>query len=434
MLLPSSYAMERPYRLVLGGPAAGAVAAAHFGSCIGESNLLGADVGGTSCDISVVLDGKPWMNDIVELEWDLIVNALSAEIVTLGAGGGSVVTVGKTGELRVGPESAGADPGPACYGRGGRQPTVTDAALLMGILTPARFLGGEMRLDAALSLEAFESLPSSLSLRDRIHFAWMIGLHNISEGLLDITIRRGIDPRDFSLLAFGAAGPMMLPMLLDLLPMRSVIVPPHPGQFSAAGLLSSDRVFSESRTLYGVLSPALAPAISELLATMEDDLLTRAAVKDRQVGVVRTFDGRLAGQGWQTPFIPIPSGDLDAGSIAAMIAAFHDEYQQRNGNRFDTMPVEGVTYRVQVFVPSPKIRYPTVAATLHPRGGVVRAGTTMLRHLYPADVEAPCYERSDLAAGDQLEGPAIVWEEASTTFVPVGRTATVGPHGELVLA
>jgi N-methylhydantoinase A len=434
MLLPSSYAMERPYRLVLGGPAAGAVAAAHFGSCIGESNLLGADVGGTSCDISVVLDGKPWMNDIVELEWDLIVNALSAEIVTLGAGGGSVVTVGKTGELRVGPESAGADPGPACYGRGGRQPTVTDAALLMGILTPARFLGGQMRLDGELSLEAFERLPSSLSLGERIHFAWMIGLHNISEGLLDITIRRGIDPRDFSLLAFGAAGPMMLPMLLDLLPMRSVIVPPHPGQFSAAGLLSSDRVFSESRTLYGILSPELAPRISELLTTMEDDLLSRAGVQDRQVRVVRTFDGRLAGQGWQTPFIAIPQGDLDAGSIAGMVAAFHDEYQQRNGNRFDTMPVEGVTYRVQVFVPSPKIRYPTVADTLHQPGGLPRAGTTTLRHVYPQDVEAPCYERFALGAGDQLEGPAIVWEETSTTFVPMGRTAIVGEHGELVLS
>jgi N-methylhydantoinase A len=270
----------------------------------------------------------------------------------------------------------------------------------------------------------------------------MIGLHNISEGLLDITIRRGIDPRDFSLLAFGAAGPMMLPMLLDLLPMRSVIVPPHPGQFSAAGLLSSDRVFSESRTLYGIISPDLASSISDLLATMEADLLSRASVKDRQVRVVRTFDGRLAGQGWQTPFIPIPQGDLDAGSIAAMVAAFHDEYHQRNGNRFDTMPVEGVTYRVQVFVPSPKIRYPAVAATLHPRGGVPRAGTTTLRYLYHLenldnlasnDIEAPCYERSALGAGDRLEGPAIVWEDASTTLVPSGRTATVGEHGELVV-
>jgi N-methylhydantoinase A len=434
MLMPSSYAMERPYRLVLGGPAAGAIAAAHFGTFIGENNLLGADIGGTSCDISVVLDGKPWMNDIVELEWDLIVNALSAEIVTLGAGGGSVVTVGKTGELRVGPESAGADPGPACYGRGGVQPTVTDAALLMGILTPARFLGGKMPLEKALALEAFESLPTSLSRRDRIRFAWMIGLHNISEGLLDITIRRGIDPRDFSLLAFGAAGPMMLPMLLDLLPMKSVIVPPHPGQFSAAGLLSADRVFSESRTLYGILTPDLAPKISELLAAMEDDLVSRAAVKDRPVRVVRTFDGRLVGQGWQTPFIPVPEGELGAGSIASMVTGFHDEYQQRNGNRFDTMPVEGVTYRVQVFVPSPKIRFPTLAAALHRDGGVATAGTTTLRHIYDEDTEAPCYERSTLSAGDRLEGPAIVWEEASTTFVPSGRTATIGEHAELVIS
>jgi N-methylhydantoinase A len=425
--------MERPYRLVLGGPAAGAIAAAHFGTFIEENNLLGADIGGTSCDISVVLDGKPWMNDIVELEWDLIVNALSAEIVTLGAGGGSVVTVGKSGELHVGPESAGADPGPACYGRGGVQPTVTDAALLMGILTPGRFLGGRMPLDEDLSLRAFETLPTSLSLTDRIRFAWMIGLHNISEGLLDITIRRGIDPRDFSLLAFGAAGPMMLPMLLDLLPMKSVVVPPHPGQFSAAGLLSADRVFSESRTLYGILTPELAPKISDLLDAMENDLIRRAGFMDRPARVVRTFDGRLAGQGWQTPFIPVPAGELDARSVRAMVTAFHDEYEQRNGNRFDTMSVEGVTYRVQVFVASPKIRFPTLAPAVHPGGDVPRAGTTTIRHIYDQDVEAPCYERSILGAQDRLAGPAIVWEDASTTFVPRGRTATVGKHAELVI-
>jgi len=433
MLMPASYAMERPHRLVVGGPAAGAVAGAHFGSFIGKPNLLCADVGGTSCDISVVLGGDLWMSDLVELEWDLVVNALSTEIVTLGAGGGSIVAVGNAGELRVGPESAGADPGPASYGRGGVQPTLTDAALLIGILAPDRFLGGRMPLDPAKSHVAFETLQTPLAFGDRVRFAWNIGLHNVAEGLLDITIRRGIDPRDFCLLAFGAAGPMLLPMLLDQLPMESVIVPPHPGEFSAAGLLSSDRVFTDSWTLYGVVDAESVAPLNELFAEAERRLLARAGSDADQARIVRTFDGRIVGQGWQTPFIPVPAGELDESSVAAMVGGFHDEYQKRNGNRFDRMPVEGVTYRVQVIVGSEKIRYDRLSG---PRSGPgpEPAGTTTIRYLSPEDVEAPCYQRDDLLRADVLEGPAVVWEATSTTFVPSGRRATVGDHGELIVA
>jgi N-methylhydantoinase A len=431
MLMPASYAIERPYRLVVGGPAAGTVASAHFGSVIGKANLLCGDVGGTSCDISVVLGGQPWVNTTFEVEWDLIVSALSTEIVTLGAGGGSVVTVGRAGELRVGPDSAGADPGPACYGRGGTRPTLTDAALLIGILAPGRFLGGQMPLDPGQAIAAFEGLDTSLTLSERISYAWRIGLHNIAEGLQDITIRRGIDPRDFSLVAFGAAGPMTLPNLLDMLHLQSVIVPPNPGAFSALGLLSSDQVYSQTRTLYGVLHPHAAPKIADLFDTMECELLNRAAVSRDEVQVVRTFDGRLLGQGFETPFIPIPEGRIDAGTIARMVAAFHDEYEKRNGTRFETFPVEGVIYRLQLIVPSAKVSYPTIAA----RSGdaIPVAGEVTLRHLQDG-TRATCYERSALRATDHIAGPAIIWEEMSTTFIPHGRNATVGDFGEIVVA
>jgi N-methylhydantoinase A len=432
MLMPSSYAMEAPYRLVVGGPAAGTVASAHLGFFIEKSNLLCADVGGTSCDISIVLDGRPWVNNTFEIEWDLMVNALSTEVVTLGAGGGSIISVGTTGELQTGPDSAGADPGPACYDKGGREPTVTDAALLIGILSPDRFLGGKMPLRQDLSRMAFEGLDTPLPLSDRVRYAWMIGLHNIAEGILDITIRRGIDPRDFSLVAFGAAGPMMLPALLDLLPLESVIVPPNPGGFSAQGLVSSDQVFSHSRTLYGLLNPNLAPAVSELFRTMEADMLSRAGVRADEASIVRSMDGRLLGQGWETPFIPVPGGDIGPDQVQEIVANFHQEYEQRNGNRFESIPVEGVTYRVQVIVPSQKVEYARLA--VRPRDQAApRAGTTVLRHLYEDDIEASGYERSDLAAGDVIDGPAIVWEENSTTFVPPRYTATVGAFGELIV-
>jgi N-methylhydantoinase A len=432
MLMPASYAMQRPYRLVVGGPAAGTVATAHLGSIIGRPNLLAADVGGTSCDISVVIDGQPWVNDSFELEFDLVVTTLSTEVVTLGAGGGSLISIGRSGELRVGPGSAGAEPGPACYGKGGTRPTVTDAALLIGILAPDQFLGGRMPLHPDQSLAAFDGLDTPLSLGQRIGDSWRIGLHNIAEGLVDLTIRRGIDPRDFSLVAFGAAGPMTLPGLLDLVPLESVIVPPNAGGFSALGLLSSDQVFSVNRTLYATLVPGVEGRITALLDEMERELRESVGPTGDDVRVVRTFDGRLLGQGFETPFIPIPSGDLTTDSLGEMIAGFHTEYEKRNGHRFDAFPVEGVTYRVQMIVPSQKVRYAELAAR---DGGAPQAVETVtIRHLYDADVQACVFERAGLLGDDVVAGPAIIREPTSTTFVPANRQATVGRHGEIVIA
>jgi N-methylhydantoinase A len=431
MLMPASYAMQRPHKLVVGGPAAGTVASAHFGAHIDLRDILCADVGGTSCDISLVLNGRPWANDTFELEWDLVVNALSTEIVTLGAGGGSIVSIGSAGELRVGPESAGADPGPACYGKGGTAPTITDAALSIGILAPDRFVGGKVPLHPQLALDAFDALDTSIGRSERIRQSWLLSLHNISEGIIDIAIRRGLDVRDLSLMAYGAAGPMTLPGLLDLLPLRAVVVPPNPGGFSALGLVSADRVFSESLTLQGILGPDIAPRLTELFERVEQDLLEQAGVRAEEATAIRTFDGRLLGQGWETPFVPVPSGPLGPKEVQQMIDAFHDEYDQRNGHRFESFPVEGVAYRVQLVVPTDKVTFDILperaGAPLQPRG------SADLAHLYPEGATASCYERDDLLAGDVLLGPAIVWETNSTTFVPKDRRATVGSYGELVV-
>ena len=213
-----------------------------------------------------------------------------------GAGGGSIVSIGKTGELCVGPDSAGADPGPACYGKGGTAPTVTDAALAIGILAPDRFVGGRVPLFPELAMAAFEKLDTRLPLPERVRQAWLIGQHHVAEGLLDIAVRHGIDVRDFHLMAFGAAGPMLLPGILDLLPVKRIVVPPNPGGFSALGLLSSDQVFSGTRTLYGVLDPGLAPDIDALLTSLEDSLLAAAGVPPGAAQVVRTSTGGCAGR------------------------------------------------------------------------------------------------------------------------------------------
>jgi N-methylhydantoinase A len=430
MLLAADYAMERPYELVAGGPAAGTVASAHFGHLIGDHQLVCADVGGTSTDISVVIDGLPYTAPTFELEYDLVVNALSNDIITLGAGGGSIVRVAPTGDISTGPASAGADPGPASYGAGGTEPTLTDAAVVMGILDPQRFLGGKKPLYPDLAVQAFDSLDTKLPFDQRVRFAWDMGLNNVAEGLINISIRRGIDLREYSLVAFGAGGPMMLTGLLDVLPMRRVIVPPHPGLFSALGLVSSDRVYSDHLCRYMSLSngdDAVAAELDHLFNDMERRLLERAGVDRSSARVVRNFDGRLAGQSWETPFIDVPDGTITIDVLRRMATEFHDVYERRNGNRFGSIGVEGVVYRVQVFVDSDKVTYQVV-----PKGnGAVPARSTVLRYLYGDDVPAHEYDRPTLGVGDVIEGPAIVREELSTTLVPRGRTATVGRYGEL---
>jgi N-methylhydantoinase A len=431
-LAPLAMALEHPSRIVFSGPAAGTVACAHFGQLIDDANLLCADVGGTSCDISVVTRGQPFVNTIFELEHDLIVNTLSNEITSVGAGGGSIVSITPTGEVKVGPESAGADPGPACYGRGGQEPTTTDAFLLIGILDPSKFVGGRAQLDVELAREAFERLETAATLHERVRFAYHMALNNIAHGVLDVVVKNGVDPRDYSLVAYGAAGPMLLPALLDLIHVRRVIVPPHPGLFSALGLVSADRVYADSRSAYKILTPEAAAEVNAVYAGMEAAMTERLGDLAAQVTFARSFDGQLLGQVWETPLIAVPGGTITSVAIEQMIANFHDEYEQRSGNRFESMPVQGVTYRLSAIVPTEKVKYPTPRT--RPAGETLQpSGTVILRYLEDAEVEAPEYDRATLMLGDEIEGPAVIREPLSTTHLSRGQHATIGQVGEIVI-
>ncbi|HTR73943.1 MAG TPA: hydantoinase/oxoprolinase family protein [Solirubrobacterales bacterium] len=430
MLAPVETAMARPSRVIFSGPAAGTSASAHFGELIGDRDLLCVDVGGTSTDVSVVVGGRPIVNNTVELEHDMLVSTLSNEITSVGAGGGSIVWVGDSGEIQVGPKSAGAEPGPACYARGGTEPTMTDACLLIGILDEERFLGGEGRLDRSLALEAFESLDTPLDLSERVFNAFNIGLNNIAEGIVDIVIRNGIDPREFSLVAYGAAGPMLLPALIGLIGARRAIVPPHPGLFSALGLLSADMVFMESRSRYLPLAPDSAAEIRAIYEELQEAVEAQVG-GDSGAAISRSFDARMAGQAYETPFIDAPDGEIDEGAIATMVTTFHDVYEQRAGNRFAEVPLQGVTFRVQATVPTPKAAFAELDRGDGDGPPVSREVT--IEHLQGAPYAAAEYQREQLRAGDRLSGPAIVREALSTTFVPPGQELGVGAYGELIV-
>jgi N-methylhydantoinase A len=428
-LVNADIAMEQPFEIVFAGPAAGTVASAHFGKLIDRGDLLCVDIGGTSCDISMVSKGEPYVNTTFLLEHDLIVNALSNEVESIGAGGGSLVTISPSGEVLVGPGSAGADPGPACYGKGGTQPATTDTLILMGIIDPKTFAGGRMSLDPAKSQEAFENLDTTLSLHNRVNYAFNIGINNVAEGITNIAIKHGIDPRDYSLVAFGAAGPMLLPACMDLVHAREVIVPPHPGLFSALGLVSSDQVYGDSRSSYVMLGAEAAESINKIYSQMEEKLRERFDDSEHNVQFVRSMDARLAGQTWETPFVSVPSGEITEDKVTEMIETFHQVYESRAGNRFDGLPVQAVTYRVEAVIKVDKVDYPV----LEKGDGAVLApdSTFELRYLTDEPVTAGRYQRETFKAGDRIEGPAVIHEALSTTFMLPGQVAVVGEYGEL---
>ena len=429
-LVPWEQALVHPYRIIFAGPAAGAASCVRLGEAMGEENLICADVGGTSTDVALIMNGSPFTNDMFELEFDMVINALSTEVSSVGAGGGSIVSVSPSGDIQVGPKSAGAIPGPACYCRGGELPTVTDACLLMGILEARDFAEGQLTLDPQKAQAAFESLETPLSMEQRVSFAYRIAVNNIAEEVANLTIRHGADPRDFSLVAYGAAGPMLLAGAQELLQLKRIIIPPHPGLFSALGLLSTDMVYSESLSAYILLFPDAAEQVNEIFESME------AKLKDRiPEGVEwefrRSFDGRLMGQSWETPFVDVPSGTIDADALQVIVKNFHDEHLRRNGQVFLDMPVQGASYRVQLVVKSEKFEYVAHELSSDPLPDSI--GSRELKYLTEQPVTASIYERDSLLPGMSVDGPAIIQEALSTILVLPNQKAVVGQFNELQL-
>jgi N-methylhydantoinase A len=218
---------------------------------------------------------------------------------------------------------------------------------------------------------------------------------------------------------------------MDLVHVRKVIVPPHPGLFSALGLLSSDLVYADSRSAYTVLTPDAADSIDQVYQGIEEELLSRMSARREDVQIERTFDGRLLGQTWETPFVEVPGGRITADAIGTMIENFHQVYEQRAGNRFDAIPVQGVTFRVQVIVPVEKVAYRRIEDR---DGGELKPERTVtLRYLQDQEVQAAEHQRDHLKRGDRIEGPAVIREALSTTHIGQDQVATVGDYGELVI-
>lgn len=431
-VLSADEVVDQPISTVLSGPAAGALGAAVIADAAGFDRVLTLDGGGTSTDVTVVLDGKP------ALTTEGSVGAYPSKIpmidvVTVGSGGGSIAWISPERTLKVGPRSAGADPGPMCYGTGGREPTVTDAHVLLGRLPPG-LLGGAITLDVDAARRGIQALAAELDLDLERCAAGVIEIAawNQANALRRITVSRGLDVRDFTLVTFGGSGSLAACRLLDVLGLASVVVPRDPGNLSAYGLLTVDVRNDYVRTAvarHDALDVAAVARIFDDLQAEAGAALAREGFDTAQQRFVRTADLRYVGQAFEVR-VDVPAGPLTPAATNAVAAAFHDEHRTRYGYDFrndQRQPVEWVNLRVTGVGP---IRRPEIAE-IAPGGG---AEASSLRPVYfDAWTDTAVFDRAALGAGDVVPGPAVIEEFGSTLPLYPGFQAVVDRFGNLII-
>ncbi|MFG2040540.1 hydantoinase/oxoprolinase family protein [Dactylosporangium sp. NPDC048998] len=431
--MTASAAREQPVSLILSGPAGGVIGATAFSALIGEPNLITIDMGGTSLDASLVIDGEPVLHQGAEFE-QLPINTPSLYIHTIGAGGGSIAWLDDAGALQVGPQSAGADPGPASYGRGGTVPTFTDAALAVGYLGSATPLGGRLTLDDALAAAALKPLAARLGITP---LALARGIVRISTAKImgavrAITVEVGRDPKDFALLSFGGGGGLVAVDVARELSIPTVIVPPGQGAFSAFGMLLADVQHDFARTSVTPLSEfdaaRLAAGYDAMVEEAHRALTGDGFAPDAQV-LTRSVDVRYAGQE-HTVTVPAPDDVDDV--VGAIERAFTELHERQYGHTM-TDPIEVTTLRLRAtgVVAKPSLpRLPRrTSATPSPDG----TRTVYVSEERP-QVPYALYTREALLAGDELAGPAVIAEHTATTVIHSGDLLRVGDHGEMVIA
>ena len=413
----------------LSGPAAGVIGARLIGESTGLGDVISVDVGGTSADVCLIQGGEAAVTTEGRVgDWPVPVPMV--DIHTIGAGGGSIARVTADGTLTVGPESAGAVPGPACYGAGGEEPTVTDAHLVLGRI-PSHLLGGEMRLDVERARRAVDervARPLGLSVEAAACGILDIVNNNMVGAIRLVSVERGHDPRDFALVAFGGAGPLHGPDLAALLSMRTIVVPRHPGVLSTFGLLGT-----EVRNDYARTSLQKPPDYNlEAVARIYRELEAQAAAWLGEEGVpvgqrklVRLADLRYRRQGFELT-VPWPGRGLD---VDALIARFHERHERLYTYALRDAPVEIVTLRVAASGRVRRFALPAVGRTRarprRARRGVYFAGRGW--------IDAACVQREALGAGARIAGPAIVEQLDATTVVPPGQHGHVDRFGNLII-
>jgi N-methylhydantoinase A len=421
-------ATERPIATLMSGPVGGSIGGCELSRRTGLKNLLCVDMGGTSFDLSLVVDGQPEMTSETVLEGlPLLMSIVSID--TVGAGGGSIAWV-EAGGLRVGPHSAGSYPGPVCYSRGGTQPTVTDANLYLGRLGDDSLLDGKMKLDSEATGSALTKLGAEIGLSDRELAEGILAISNakMADAMRTITVGQGVDPRDFTLVAFGGAGPMHAVELARELDMERVLIPRFPGTFSAWGMLQSDIRHDLMASHIGIMSMLDAELLDAEFAALEGqgrEKLREENVAAEAMAFARSVDLRYQGQEY-TINVPIARGN----SVPAILELFHSLYERRYGHSQPDTETEIISIRLAA---TGSFAHGDGGAAFVPMSGEPQVGTRDV--VFDGAVfKTPIVKRDRLVPGQPMASPAIIEEESATSVVPPGYTITIDTFGNMLIA
>jgi len=435
-LTGAAAAAETPVNTVLSGPAAGVRGAGYLASAAGHEDVVTMDMGGTSTDVSLVASGEPARTT----DWEIAGYPLgvpTVDIHTIGAGGGSIARVDVGGALRVGPESAGADPGPAAYGRGGDRPTVTDAHVVLGRIHPDYPLGGDLSVDVEAAETAVErevADPLNQSVREAARGILEVARANMERALRVVSVERGHDPRSFALVAFGGAGPLHAPRLAEELSMPTVLVPRLAGVLSGLGLLASDVEHTYVRAVVEPLAEVKADDLAswfDALVAEGRDTLDEEGIDADAMAFERALDLRYAGQSYSlTVPVEAPADDADADVLSTAADRFHERHEAQYGHANPDEPVELVNARVRAVgeIPDVDVRSSVEGTVDDAVLGERRVGFD------DGTREVTVYEHARLPPGSAFDGPAVVQADAATTVVHPGQSVTVDERGTLHVA
>ena len=427
-------AIKRPVTMMESGPVGGIIASAEIGRALGYSNVVSFDMGGTTAKASLVRDGEPTMSEgyyVGGYASGHPVMTPVVDVVEVGAGGGSIALIDDIGALKVGPQSAGAEPGPICYSRGGTEPTITDANVILGRIGAHDFLGGEMKLDREAATKGMETRVAQALKMDAAEAARavvQIAIAKMSLAVREVSVEKGYDPRDFVLVASGGAGPPHAVAIARDLFIPTVIIPRFPAHFSALGMLMADERHDLVRTYFAELGAADFELIRRITQELTEEAFKLLGRKDNVTCQV-LFDLRYVGQEF-TLSVPVNAAQLTRADRKAIRGAFDELHEQRYAHHATDEPVEIINIRLVALGRRTKLSLPALAKT----------GTLAPREKRPVlfdqggPVDCPVYDREKLKPGDKIDGPALISEYASTTVIFPGDKLAVADTGELIIS
>jgi N-methylhydantoinase A len=439
-------ARAKPVYMIESGPAAGVIAANYIGAAAGLRNIISLDIGGTTAKVGLIENGLPKIASEFEVGGMAAAGILQRgsgyplktpvlDLVEIGAGGGSIAWIDSGGALRVGPRSAGAEPGPACYGAGGTEPTLTDANLVLGRLSPEYFLGGKLPLYLAKAEGTLSRLGESIGMNAlrAAEGVIQVATANMVRAIRLMTVQRGYDPRDFVLVAFGGAGPLHARILADELSIPRVLVPPSPGVTSAVGLLAADIRHDYSRTLLRPIDQLTQQEVETAYRALEKEAtaaLAAEGVGASHVHLLRTADLRFVGQSYELT-LSCPSSTSGEPDLEALRLRFLDQHERVYGHAAKDEPIELVSVKLMGVGAVQRPVLPQVAPAGSERPTLASKGVRAVR--FAASVDTRIYDRYRLQAQQRIDGPAIIEEVDSTTLVPPDHVATTDKLGNLWL-